>query len=845
MSQKSARGSDIRTESVIARLALEISKQTLGPRRFDLDTYLEKLTKIIITLPEIQGALLVAFDEEGLPVAKGCSSLSFRHSFDIPAQSELGQKSLQERNVEWLDIDAGHFEEGNYSSVLMRPLVTDSLLGLLVVSGDFNGQCASLDVLVKLTDHITWFIQEILYHETFACMKSLRDITSYEAQRSEPELDRIVRELARTFRADAVTLFMEEQGRLRLCESTDKILMKKAKETSYRAREGLTGHVYRTNEPLRLRNAEDHDELLSKGIHHAKPLHSERDEAGQHTMQFLGVPLRCGGQIRGVLRMSRGIDTVLFSSYDEDALMIFANYLGLYFARFWESLLNESILNSDSEAIAISRRELDENNRVFPKIILANRAATELFDRGSLIGLDARELYSPEDYEVVERFLLSTIKNRPHSKKLNPICYTKNNGEVRLVDVVYMELSNPLVRPESKYIIGMMRDITEQRRKEEQHKGLLQMLGAKRLAYFRADSRGRTIESTATDSLLTGYTDDALRTSRIQLYEDPRERERVTHLVKKGHREGKQVVRVMRELRRKDGTSFLAAGDLRMWTDERGNEMGLEGLYEDVTDRISLQGFVDAATDRVLREHELLEKLKAHAAFHLDYMSILSHQLLTPLSSLVENLRNFQEGVISRKDIDGYLPYIIGQGVVCTRLVRNLSYIDQILTAGRFPKSVARLAKLSIETKIDFRHLLREKNLELHINTDGLDRHLVIQCHQEMMRQVIMNLIDNAIKYSFDNSVIEIRGDGSARGRVFEISSHGLPVSEKHREEIFKRGFRTPRSRMQVPDGTGMGLWLVRKILHAHEAEIECDEIVKSGQRRTVFRIIFPEHLGV
>jgi two-component system phosphate regulon sensor histidine kinase PhoR len=109
-----------------------------------------------------------------------------------------------------------------------------------------------------------------------------------------------------------------------------------------------------------------------------------------------------------------------------------------------------------------------------------------------------------------------------------------------------------------------------------------------------------------------------------------------------------------------------------------------------------------------------------------------------------------------------------------------------------------------------------------------------------MLRQVVVNLVDNAIKYSVPRSRIRIRAQHWREGRILDISNQGLPVPKDLREKIFDRGFRTNKAKMTIPHGTGLGLWLVRKIVEAHGAQVRCQEITENHQRRTLFRIVFP-----
>jgi two-component system OmpR family sensor kinase len=210
------------------------------------------------------------------------------------------------------------------------------------------------------------------------------------------------------------------------------------------------------------------------------------------------------------------------------------------------------------------------------------------------------------------------------------------------------------------------------------------------------------------------------------------------------------------------------------------------------------------------------------------------------LSSLIETLRNFERREISQKGLQQRLPYVIGQAVVCARLVRNLSYMDKILRGESFQKERVSLAKLAIETKLDFLHLIEEKKLDVRIIHESIEQHVPVRGHQEMLRQVLVNLIDNAIKYSFPSTTITIRGRKWPEGNALEISNHGLPLTAEERERIFQRGFRTRGAQAIVPHGTGLGLWLIRKIVEAHGATIRCLEVLEGGEKRILFRILFP-----
>src|SRR5262249_3831694 len=152
-------------------------------------------------------------------------------------------------------------------------------------------------------------------------------------------------------------------------------------------------------------------------------------------------------------------------------------------------------------------------------------------------------------------------------------------------------------------------------------------------------------------------------------------------------------------------------GDLRILRNADGNEIGVEGFYREVSDRIALQQFVEASSDRVIDDVELFAKLKATNEFQIDYLMSLGHQLKTPLAALRETMRNIQDGISNRQDQNVRIRYAIGQIQVCLALVRNLSFLDRILLDQPLTQRVrpVSLAKLAIDAKLNLLHLLQDK----------------------------------------------------------------------------------------------------------------------------------------
>src|SRR5215210_4555587 len=851
--------SDAFSDGTNRQQVLEISRAIVetitSSRSPDLRERLQALAEILTQLPGVCGAALVAFDEEEAPLTSGACRLLLHE--ELPELETLlrVRQLMAERlhGKDWFSIGSS-FISSKEGTIWCRPLQNaERSVGLILATVDSaEPTCRPLALLGETAPFLAAAIFSSIHQQAWSRIEKLQELARRTLSQKPWDFHAMVSLLCDYFDAGSVTLFLREREELHLSAATDPYLSSEPL-VSYKPGEGLTGYVFETGHSLRLSNSEDPREVFrATGLNRKGPRHAERDSRGAPTVQFLGVPLRFGANAVGVLRMARKEGVARFTQEDEKALQFFADLLGAAVGPTWDLLLNRSILESITEAIAISGWERDAQGHGFSRIVKANPGAETLlgWNEKELVNRDAREIYAPGEYERIRLELDSAREaaRRDGRAEHGPILskMQRADGTIVPVSISYRLLSNQLLHRPTLYTIGLARETSKIELQAEQHQRLLELLGAMKVAYFRASPEGITQESTPTDSEITGYSPEELKALlREELYPDPGIRERLLNRARdqKGH-----LLRELVQMRRKNGELFWAEGDLRILKDQEEGEIGYEGLYRDVTDRIRLQGFLNEDTGRVLTDQELFARLKRDAEFHLDYISSLSHQLLTPLGSLIETLRNFERGELNQKTLQQRLPYIIGQSLACTRMVRNLSYMDKILRSEPFAPENVPLAKLVIETKLDLLHLLEEKRLELRIDDASLERHVPIRGHVEMLRQVIVNLMDNAIKYSLPETTIRIRGRRRSGLGALEISSHGLRISAEERERVFERGFRTREAEAWVPHGTGLGLWLVRKIVEAHGATIRCLEVLENGRARILFRILFPgldsNHIG-
>lgn len=835
-------GREMQAVDLFARLATRIAASV--PRTNSRASRLGKLAEVISELPEITGAMIVAC-EEGFPLAYGAANISLRNDSTPFTTLENIQKAVPEESI-WITLPLDQIEAPGAKALSARRILDDGVsLGAVLVGLLANrASSLALDGLSKGLEHLKWVIREALQLEKMRLIEELRVLELEELGRTKPiEPETIANRLEKIFRADAVTILAREQERLFLSATTDSELGNRV--FSYEPGEGLTGYVFSTGTPFRLRNAHDNEEVrLQSGGNYLRgaPYHPENILKSGKPVRCLAVPMLSGRKVRGIIRILREESAEPFSAAEQKSLQHFANLLGLAMHTSWRLFLADHVMEAETEAICITRSEPAKGHSLI-RIVRANLGAETLFNlrRDQIIGRDATGLYHSDEYKKIKEALERAAmegKNvcGPIRTRINR--FNTPPDDFRSVEISFRLLASPFVKPDTHYTIAVIRDTTDSQMKADQHKRLMTLLTKKGLAYFRADKNDRTVESSLAELKLTSYSSQELqRMGREQLYLDPRDRH---SLLRAADRQDGQLVYTTQLLKRKDGTPFWAEGVIHLLKNADGKSAGYEGLYEDVTERLRLQGFLDADTEKVLKDQELYKKLEENVRFQLLFMTSVSHQLRSPLGALVEQLINIQEGIADSSRFTQRLKYVIGQAKVCALLVANLTYMDKILRGESFEFKRVRLAKLATETKLHFEHLALDKNITIDVDSASLDRNLEVWGHPELLRQVFVNLVDNAIKYSIPGSYIRICGRDNMQGRFLQIVNRGLPIPRQDRDRIFERGFRTQEAEALIPAGTGLGLWLVRKICSAHSADIRCTVILEGGEEHTAFQVFFP-----
>ena len=204
--------------------------------------------------------------------------------------------------------------------------------------------------------------------------------------------------------------------------------------------------------------------------------------------------------------------------------------------------------------------------------------------------------------------------------------------------------------------------------------------------------------------------------------------------------------------------------------------------------------------------------------FRKEFLQNLSHELKTPIFSIQGYVETLLNGANDNPELSK--KFLVNTSRNIDRLVNLVDDLDEIskLESGQL--------QLHFQSFV-IQDLIREvfESLQLKSQENGINCHikkgcesaLVVYADKEKIRQVLTNLVDNAIKYGKQNGNVEA-GIYKVEGNqiLIEISDDGSGIAEEHRLRIFERFYRTDLARSRKIGGSGLGLSICKHIIEAH-----------------------------
>lgn len=218
-----------------------------------------------------------------------------------------------------------------------------------------------------------------------------------------------------------------------------------------------------------------------------------------------------------------------------------------------------------------------------------------------------------------------------------------------------------------------------------------------------------------------------------------------------------------------------------------------------------------------------------------NFVANVSHELRTPLTSIQgfsETLLN--PAVTEVSEFRKFGEIIHRHAVRLTRIIEDILTLSRIETdvEGSEIELAARPLRPVLSSAIEICEMkARRKNISLFLDCPD-DLEALLDPH--LMEQAIINLIDNAIRYSNDGQPIEVSVEKETDRVLIRVKDNGIGIAEKQLSRIFERFYRVDRARSRELGGTGLGLSIVKHISLAHRGSVEVSSELGKGSTFTM-----------
>jgi len=202
-----------------------------------------------------------------------------------------------------------------------------------------------------------------------------------------------------------------------------------------------------------------------------------------------------------------------------------------------------------------------------------------------------------------------------------------------------------------------------------------------------------------------------------------------------------------------------------------------------------------------------------------DFVANVSHELKTPLTSIKGYVETLQSGAKSDPAVlDRFLQRIDVNIVRLVELVQDILSLARIENQdGQLPRTAVDLGAVARQTLVHHEHAVSSKKISLKVN---VAEHVVVQGDREALRQVVDNLLTNAIKYTPSGGEVRLYIERDQSLAKLRVEDTGVGIPAEHHARIFERFYRVDKHRSREEGGTGLGLSIVKHLVSAMNGKV-------------------------
>jgi two-component system phosphate regulon sensor histidine kinase PhoR len=219
-----------------------------------------------------------------------------------------------------------------------------------------------------------------------------------------------------------------------------------------------------------------------------------------------------------------------------------------------------------------------------------------------------------------------------------------------------------------------------------------------------------------------------------------------------------------------------------------------------------------------------------------DFVANASHELKTPLASIKAYTETLLDWALTDETVNvRFLERIDEQAERLNQLILDLLSLARLESGQEYfqhgPLSLAPVVVACLNSQRD---RADAKELSLSLELGDLDSQSEVKADEEAIRQILDNLIDNAIKYTPEGGSVRVTCRQSEEAIVIEVADSGIGIPRDELNRVFERFYRVDKARSRELGGTGLGLSIVKHLVQSINGQIKVTSRLGAGSRFTV-----------
>ena len=239
--------------------------------------------------------------------------------------------------------------------------------------------------------------------------------------------------------------------------------------------------------------------------------------------------------------------------------------------------------------------------------------------------------------------------------------------------------------------------------------------------------------------------------------------------------------------------------------------------------------FKEKETDGVVLVFHDITELRHLEKIRQDFVANVSHELRTPVTNIKGYAETLLDGAIDdEENARDFVKIIHSDSERLARLVNDILDLSRI-EAGKLKMNIINFNVRSLAEKVILSLDKQAKDKSIKIENKIPDNISNVSADEALISQVLLNLMDNAIKYNNEGGNISITAHDKGKFAQIDINDTGTGIPEKDLSRIFERFYRVDKARSREMGGTGLGLSIVKHIIQSHGGEVSVESILGQG----------------